>query len=186
MFDRLDPNILYSTSRPKYAIQTWDVRYPTVPTRTYTRMATSNQRLGFDLDYGGKWLAAGDANGEIAVYDLKSASEEAFFTFKGHRDVVGSVKFNTFAPTLLTASGSRHFGVDEGAAPSTATGAGQGQESGSVSEPQRIVVDSSDSISEEEEEEPSPSNPYLRRSQHLLPSPDATLKIWNFMPERPV
>jgi WD40 repeat protein len=85
MFDRMDPNILYSTSRPSYSIQTWDVRFPTIPTRTYTRAAKTNQRLGFDLDFSAKWMAVGTADGKILVFDLHSPSEEPSFSYPIHQ-----------------------------------------------------------------------------------------------------
>lgn len=84
LFDRCDPNILYSTSRPGYSIQTWDVRYPTLPTRTYLRKAKTNQKLSFDLDYSGKWLAAGDAEGYISIFDLQSPLEEPVNKYHAH------------------------------------------------------------------------------------------------------
>jgi hypothetical protein len=84
------------------------------------------------------------------------------------KDVVGHAAFNALSPLLLTVSGSRHFAV-QSAAGTEAIGAPVSNDSG---------MDSG-------EEDPFCGS-CLSRNQHLYPSLDATLRIWDFTANREI
>ncbi|KAI0633149.1 WD40-repeat-containing domain protein [Trametes polyzona] len=139
MFNPARPYLLYAAFRRMDTIFCWDLRADvSQPLATYEkaprpingneRRAATNQRLRFDIDYGGRWLSVGDQDGGISVFDLAAAQPDPatgagenppqalptpratpIMQFDGHRDAVGSVAFHPLRPLLLSVSGSRHF-----------------------------------------------------------------------------
>ncbi|KAF8878223.1 WD40-repeat-containing domain protein [Infundibulicybe gibba] len=108
-FNPLKPHILYAASRRQSAIHSWDIRANVdVPINIYDCQGTSNakdtsnQRIRFDVDITGRWLASGNQSGRISIFDLQH-------DYEAHGDSVGSVGFNPLSPLLFSASGSRHF-----------------------------------------------------------------------------
>ncbi|WVR04557.1 hypothetical protein IAU60_001564 [Kwoniella sp. DSM 27419] len=86
-FHPLVPTTMYVASRRSSSIQIYDTRDLSAPVEQIDRPASTNQRISFDVDPWGRWLASGDE--------------------KLHDDAVGSVQFHAYQPLLLTASGSR-------------------------------------------------------------------------------
>ncbi|KNZ71949.1 Telomerase Cajal body protein 1 [Termitomyces sp. J132] len=102
-FNILTPHLMYTAHRRHETIYAWDLRsHLDAPLVAYKctaqvdvesgeskemKMRTrTNQKLKFDVDLGGRWLASGD-----------------------HVYAIGSVSFHPLYPTLLSVSGSRHF-----------------------------------------------------------------------------
>lgn len=55
------PHILYAAQRRSNEILCWDVREPLEVLRSFTRKsAGTNQKMLFDIDPAGRWLATGD------------------------------------------------------------------------------------------------------------------------------
>jgi len=80
----MKPHILYAAYRGNAAagsIYAWDLRGPLntptdifrVPCRNASR---TNQRLHFDLDITGRWLATGDHDGNIATFGLNESETD--------------------------------------------------------------------------------------------------------------
>lgn len=59
-FHPLAPNVLFVASRRSEKLLAFDTRNPSAPIMEYERPASTNQRLAFDVDPWGRWLAAGD------------------------------------------------------------------------------------------------------------------------------
>lgn len=59
-FHPLNPNTLFVASRRSSAIQVFDLRDTTMPAARLERPASTNQRLAFDVDPWGRWIASGD------------------------------------------------------------------------------------------------------------------------------
>lgn len=59
-FHPLDANAFFVGSRRSEAIQAFDLRDLSAPVGSLARSGSSNQRLGFDVDPWGRWLASGD------------------------------------------------------------------------------------------------------------------------------
>ncbi|KAG6815582.1 hypothetical protein H0H93_009413, partial [Arthromyces matolae] len=137
------------------------------------RRERTNQKLRFDVDISGSWLASGDQCGTISVFDLQDSdtslaaeadvhlkeTEEVkpILEFEAHGDAIGSVAFNPIHPTLLSVSGSRHF-----------------------ESPESESSDSDSDSSDENEEEDGfpPKTRTVRKSQPR--SFDSSIKTWSF------
>lgn len=59
-FHPLCPDILFVASRRSTAIQVFDLTDATAPVARLERPASTNQRLSFDVDPWGRWIASGD------------------------------------------------------------------------------------------------------------------------------
>ncbi|KAF8878226.1 WD40-repeat-containing domain protein [Infundibulicybe gibba] len=128
-FNPLKPHILYAASRRQSTIYSWDIRSNVdAPINIYDCRGsskvgdTSNQKMRFDVDITGRWLASGNQSGRISIFDLQHepslTSDDTpentttilpTLSYEAHGDSVGSVGFNPHSPLLFSASGSRHF-----------------------------------------------------------------------------
>jgi len=109
-FNPAQPQLLYASQRRSDEILCWDVRQPFEVLCNFRRKASnSNQKLLFDIDPSGQWLASGDEEGNMCLFDLYGGSSEAALQFQAHNDAIGSVHFHPNQPLLVSASGSRHF-----------------------------------------------------------------------------
>nr|XP_031861950.1 uncharacterized protein CI109_002780 [Kwoniella shandongensis]KAA5529022.1 hypothetical protein CI109_002780 [Kwoniella shandongensis] len=162
-FHPLNPQTIFVASRRSQQIQVFDVRDLSRPVAALERPGSSNQRLWFDVDPWGRWLASGDESGVVRVWDItKSDLSKPVLREKLHN--VGSVQFHPFQPLLLTCSGSRTCLGD--------------------------VIDSDDSSdsgqqsSNDEESEDDSNSTQKDRSRKTTPKKpsrlvDSTLKIWS-------
>lgn len=71
-FHPSQPHILFAASRKNGYIQRWDLRNPTVPLddgmfRGASKSGGTNQRMWFDIDLGGQWLASGNEVRHISI-----------------------------------------------------------------------------------------------------------------------
>ncbi|GMK57602.1 hypothetical protein CspeluHIS016_0404360 [Cutaneotrichosporon spelunceum] len=105
-FHPLDPNVVFVASRRSEAIQAYDLRDTCAPVGRLARSGSTNQRLAFDVDPWGRWLASGDEFGTVRVWDIGS-TYSVLFEQKLHEDAVNSVQFHAYQPLLLTCAGSR-------------------------------------------------------------------------------
>ncbi|THH33366.1 hypothetical protein EUX98_g830 [Antrodiella citrinella] len=134
MFNPARPYLLYASFRRHDAIYCWDVRgdvgvpvqklvQPTNESHMQTGRGcdSTNQKLRFDIDLGGRFLSVGDHVGTISFFDLNSYEEGEYrgdqptiistpvMTYNAHTDAIGSVGFHPLKSLLLSVSGSRHF-----------------------------------------------------------------------------
>jgi hypothetical protein len=56
----LDPYVIFVASRRSDAIQAFDLRDTSQPVANLDRPGSTNQRIAFDLDPWGRWMASGD------------------------------------------------------------------------------------------------------------------------------
>ncbi|RPD63475.1 hypothetical protein L227DRAFT_591942 [Lentinus tigrinus ALCF2SS1-6] len=202
MFNPARPYLLYASFRRMEPIYCWDLRgditrpvdiytthFPTAPVDGKVRRTSTNQRLRFDIDYGGKWLAVGGEDGGISVFDLTARTgtvegENDSYTdstprnmpimqYDGHHDAVGSVAFHPLRPLLLSVSGSRHFDRSKHATSDTSE---EESESEDQDENSRRVQDD---LSDERDQAESARITINR--QRLQPiSHDSSVKLWGF------
>jgi len=121
---------MYAAFRRHGAIYSWDIRHwvdrPLEIFQLQGHEGRTNQKLRFDVDLGGRWLATGDQHGNISMFDLSSTDDDAqsnrhdafeaarpILEFDAHSDAIGSVSFHPLQSILLSTSGSRHFEVDD-------------------------------------------------------------------------
>ncbi|KAJ8463866.1 hypothetical protein ONZ45_g17433 [Pleurotus djamor] len=81
-FNHTQPHLLYASFRRHPSIYVWDLRGTTSePVQSYESPSSesmrTNQKLKFDVDSSGKWLAAGGPDGKVSVWDLNSLPVEA-------------------------------------------------------------------------------------------------------------
>ncbi|KAF9134604.1 Telomerase Cajal body protein 1 [Mortierella sp. GBA39] len=105
---------LYSASRQDPFIRCWDIRNTAnVLFRLERPGELTNQRLGFDVSSDGRWLSAGDMNGDISIFDLSNPtdpdSERLASRIRGHNDVISSAAFHPTGSMLATNSGQRKY-----------------------------------------------------------------------------
>ncbi|KAG6862108.1 hypothetical protein C0995_005920 [Termitomyces sp. Mi166 len=85
-FNPLSPHIMYTAHRRHASIYAWDLRThidapmavytPGTPSHSRDAAGRTNQKLRFDIDIGGRWLASGDHHGHISIFDLYSHGVE--------------------------------------------------------------------------------------------------------------
>ncbi|RSH86125.1 uncharacterized protein EHS24_004353 [Apiotrichum porosum] len=109
VYHPLDPNTIFVASRRSDSLQAYDLRDTSQPVARLERPTSTNQRIWFDVDPWGRWLASGDENGTVRIWDIGSPSYDAVADLKLHNDAVNSVQFHPFKPLLLTSAGSRAF-----------------------------------------------------------------------------
>lgn len=107
-------HLLYCASRLSSTIEVWDMRNVSQMRGTIRREGRTNQRLGFDIDPTGTWLAAGDVNGNVEIFGAEFDEEhpEAVASFKASSGPVGSTSFTPDGKNLVTCSGARRFDLD--------------------------------------------------------------------------
>ncbi|KAI8816318.1 WD40-repeat-containing domain protein, partial [Fimicolochytrium jonesii] len=96
---------LYAAARKSSHILCWDVRKSAEVLRTFSRAGNTNQRMSFSLGEGGRWLASGDTEGYVVVFDTGTGGVVS--RYKGHEDVVSACGFHPSLPVLATSSGQR-------------------------------------------------------------------------------
>lgn len=67
-FNPTQPHLLFAAQRRSEEILCWDVREPMEVLCKFKRKAArTNQKLHFDIDPSGRWLASGDGVGFLAI-----------------------------------------------------------------------------------------------------------------------
>ena len=204
-FHPLMPYVLFVASRRSDYIYVYDTRYlmggtsrwsfrPLAQAAAGVRAAhllaklrrpggTSHQRLHFDVDWAGRWLASGDEHGSIHLWridtgrftdqddsgvDGRDAADSLELapdlSWKAHEDAVGSVSFHPYEPWLASVSGSRRW-----------------PDTGSASESDSEAEESGSSASSDA----SASAESASRRQTWTTN-DSSFKIWDFSRPPPV
>ncbi|WOO82789.1 Telomerase Cajal body protein 1 [Vanrija pseudolonga] len=105
----LDGNTLFVASRRSNALQVFDLRDTSAPVARLERSANTNQRIEFGLDPWGRYLASGDENGTLRVWDISDGAFTLLLEDKLHEDALHSVQLHPYKPLVLTAAGSRAY-----------------------------------------------------------------------------
>lgn len=74
---------------------------------TLPRQVDTNQRIGFDIDPSGRYLATGSTQRRALVYDIES--QALVGSLEDQPDAVGSVCFHPQAALVGVCTGQRHF-----------------------------------------------------------------------------
>lgn len=77
---------------------------------TFKRQGATNQRIAFDIDSSGRYLATGSTERRALVYDIESKALVG--SLNDQADAVGSVCFHPSAALLAVCTGQRHFDLD--------------------------------------------------------------------------
>ncbi|GAA5852394.1 hypothetical protein JCM9279_001188 [Rhodotorula babjevae] len=138
LFHPLSPHLLFAASRQSSHLDVWDLRNTsrTSSSGRLRRGGRTNQRLGFDIDPTGTWLAAGDQDGTVSIFSAQPLPDdlEPITSLSLSSEPLGTTLFHPYLPLLLTASGTRKFG--QGA---TSSGALDNMESDSEDEAGEVV-----------------------------------------------
>lgn len=87
-----------------------DVMLPVQALHTFERHGATNQRIAFDIDSSGRYLATGSTERRALVYDIDSGALVG--SLDDLADAVGSVCFHPSAALLAVCTGQRHFNLD--------------------------------------------------------------------------
>jgi telomerase Cajal body protein 1 len=109
-------------------ISCWDVRKTQKEVGRVHRELRSNQKLSFDIDPWGKYLATGNKHGELLIYEASSfalkyhysESDQGSIDVKSHEslmrnkfDCLNTVAFHPYSSLIFTGSGQRHFDYNQ-------------------------------------------------------------------------
>lgn len=70
-------HLLYAASRISPVIEVWDLRRLDRVLGMLPRAGETNQRLRFDIDATGEYLASGDADGKVTIYNAEFDAENS-------------------------------------------------------------------------------------------------------------
>ncbi|TFJ80658.1 hypothetical protein NSK_008084 [Nannochloropsis salina CCMP1776] len=102
-----DGRLLFSGARKDCHVHCWDLRKGTLLS-SFARNASSNQRLGIDLDPAGRFLATGNrGEGKALVYDLSTGKEVG--GLGPLKDTASDVSFHPYAGLVAVGMGERHW-----------------------------------------------------------------------------
>lgn len=110
-----DGRLLFSGARKNDYVHCWDLRKGSLLS-SFWRDASSNQRLGIDLDPAGRYMATGCRKGGeegkrgALVYDLSTGQEVGGLGLM--EDTVSDVSFHPYAGLVAAGMGERHFDVE--------------------------------------------------------------------------
>ncbi|TDL27099.1 WD40 repeat-like protein [Rickenella mellea] len=165
-FHPVQPHLLYASQRRSNTILCWDVRSPHVIMQSFERKPqNTNQKLLFDIDSSGRWLATGDEHGYVSTYDLNNDKSEPAMQFHAHDDAIGSTNFHPAEPKIMTVSGSRHFHAPS---PTTSNSPSDSElETGTGSETEDV------------------ERPIVQRRPIWPLATDSSMKVWGLDTHRP-
>lgn len=115
---QISGNRLYCGSRMEGEIYCFDTRYNGSVLQTFSREVSTNQRIQFDINKSETLLATGNHDGTVSLFDLSRdhqivPRDEGVLSFEAHTDTVNGVSFHPFWGLLATASGRRHFHIED-------------------------------------------------------------------------
>ena len=104
-------HMLWAGGRAHDDIVCWDLRHTRAELGRVRRPLASNQRMQFDLDPWGQYLATGTQDGRVLLYD---ATTFELVADRRHAsgECVNTAAFHPFSALLLTCTGQRHFAVE--------------------------------------------------------------------------
>ncbi|RKP38364.1 WD40-repeat-containing domain protein, partial [Dimargaris cristalligena] len=108
-------NYLYLTGRTHYSVFCWDIRQTGKFLFCIDRTLGTSQRISFDVDPTGQFLASGTREGTVQIYDISGPLQAQPVTkdpllvqsFPGHHDAIGATQFHPTLPLMATCSGQR-------------------------------------------------------------------------------
>ncbi|CBI23308.3 unnamed protein product, partial [Vitis vinifera] len=105
-------SFLFSSHFSDPYILCWDIRN-TVNTvyKLYRSTETTNQRIFFDIEPGGRHLGTGGQDGLVHIYDLQTG--QWISCFQAASDTINGFSFHPFLPMAASSSGHRRFGIPE-------------------------------------------------------------------------
>ncbi|GAA6014510.1 hypothetical protein JCM8202_001564 [Rhodotorula sphaerocarpa] len=113
LFHPLSPHLLFVASRHSTHLDVWDLRNTLRRSSggRLARKARTNQRLGFDIDPSGTWLAVGDQDGHLSVFSAQPLPDELepVASFPLSPEPISTTLFHPTQPWLVTTSGTRRF-----------------------------------------------------------------------------
>ncbi|XP_065356625.1 telomerase Cajal body protein 1 homolog [Calliphora vicina] len=109
---------LFSGARRDDKILQWDMRNYTEPVQIFERKVQTNQRIYFDLTPLHTWIATGDTEGLLRIYNLGDTEQQ--YELPLHQDCCNGISFHPSLPIITSTSGQYHF-VDETASEADAT-----------------------------------------------------------------
>ena len=89
---------MYSASRLSSCVEVWDVRYAADPLGKYPRPGKTNQRMDFDVDPTGSWIAIGDQVSPSSV--VRNESDQC--QSQDGLVEIYSAEYDASAPQLVT------------------------------------------------------------------------------------
>ncbi|XP_043860031.1 telomerase Cajal body protein 1 [Dromiciops gliroides] len=107
-----DGNRLFSGARKDAELLCWDLRQPGQLLLSLNREVSTNQRIYFDLDSTGQFLASGSTDGVVSVWDTSRAGLnqlEPLMSFLPQKDCTNGISLHPSMPLLATSSGQRVF-----------------------------------------------------------------------------
>ncbi|CAM9122918.1 unnamed protein product, partial [Discosporangium mesarthrocarpum] len=104
-----DGSLLFSGARKDSMIFCWDVRQTKEVLHTYHREGDTNQRLGFDVDTSGRFLATGSMDNQALIYNVETT--ELVCRIDNLPDAVCGVSFHPYEPLLGLCTGQRHYSL---------------------------------------------------------------------------
>eukprot|EP00051_Salpingoeca_urceolata_P021358 m.333964 g.333964 ORF g.333964 m.333964 type:complete len:436 (-) comp19782_c0_seq6:29-1336(-) len=113
-------SLLFVGGRMDNTIQCFDVRNTLSVLYEIPRRAKTNQRMYFDLDSTGQYLATGHQDGDVSVIDTYATTTSAdqvlpgpaqMLAWKSHKSSANGVCFHPWLPLLATSCGQRRFRV---------------------------------------------------------------------------
>ncbi|KXJ84061.1 hypothetical protein RP20_CCG020955 [Aedes albopictus] len=105
-------NLFASGGRKDNKLILWDIRNLQKPFHVLERKCDTNQRMYFDASPFGEWLATGNVDGVVRVWNLREVDTVGRsyrkYDFPLHRDCCNGVSFHPTRPVVATSSGQFH------------------------------------------------------------------------------
>ncbi|XP_062557963.1 telomerase Cajal body protein 1 homolog [Armigeres subalbatus] len=109
-------NLFASGGRKDNKLMLWDIRNLQKPFHVLERSCDTNQRMYFDASPFGEWLATGNTDGVVRVWNLREidtiGKSYRKYDFPLHRDCCNGVSFHPTRPIVATTSGQFHPNAD--------------------------------------------------------------------------
>lgn len=103
---------LFSGARKCPKLLQWDMRNYKQPLHEFQRQVNTNQRIQFDLCPQQPWLASGDTEGGLNLWNLSDGEEIEAMQLPLHADCCNGIGFHPSLPILASSSGQYHFIAD--------------------------------------------------------------------------
>lgn len=132
-----DGHKLWVGGRGNPDVLCWDIRHTKREVGKVQRSLNSNQRMTFDLDPWGAYLATGNQEGHLLMYDTQTFQEilverfdgeEEGLCAKGGHDCLNCVSFHPYAALLACTTGQRRFDVGSDSDDDNEDGSGRVEE----------------------------------------------------------
>ncbi len=105
-------NHLWIGGRRSNDIICYDLRFSRGELGRVTRQLSTNQRLAFDMDPWGTYLATGSQNGELLIYDANHFNVAYSAGSNTGMDCTNSVVFHPHSALLCMSTGQRKYTIE--------------------------------------------------------------------------